>query len=88
MSTKRGNSTRNITYINIAGTLYYLCAFLDGYSRVLVHWEVRERMNSADVETIVQRAREKYPATSPRIISDNGRQFIARDFREFIRSRE
>ncbi len=27
----------DITYLNIAGTFYYLCAVLDGYSRVLVH---------------------------------------------------
>src|SRR5271163_1649506 len=30
-------------------------------------------------------AREKYPEAKPRIISDNGPQFIARDFKEFIR---
>ena len=75
----------DVTYINIAGTFYYLCALLDGYSRVLVHWELRERMTEADVETIIQRAREKYPDAHPRIISDNGPQFIARDFKEFIR---
>ena len=33
----------------------------------------------------MQRAREKYPEVKPRIISDNGLQFIARDFKEFIR---
>ena len=33
----------------------------------------------------VQRALEKYPGVTPRIISDNGPQFIARDFKEFIR---
>jgi len=32
-----------------------------------------------------ERAREKYPKAKPRIISDNGPQFIARDFKEFIR---
>ncbi len=42
-------------------------------------------MEESDVETIVQRAREKYPGVTPRIISDNGPQFIARDFKEFIR---
>ena len=41
----------------------------------------REAMTEQDVETIVQRAREKFPGVSPRIISDNGPQFIARDFR-------
>jgi transposase InsO family protein len=58
---------------------------LDGYSRYLVHWELRERMTEKDVETIVQRALEKYPEARPRIITDNGPQFIARDFKEFIR---
>jgi hypothetical protein len=28
---------------------------------------------------------EKYPEAKPRIICDNGPQFIARDFKEFIR---
>jgi hypothetical protein len=39
----------------------------------------------ADVEVILERAKEKYPEAKPRIISDNGPQFIARDFKEFIR---
>lgn len=42
-------------------------------------------MTEAEVETIIQRARERYPDARPRIISDNGPQFIARDFKEFIR---
>ena len=42
-------------------------------------------MIEADVEQIIQRAREKFPEATPRIISDNGPQFIARDFKEFIR---
>ena len=29
--------------------------------------------------------KEKYPEAKPRVISDNGPQFIARDFKEFIR---
>jgi len=41
-------------------------------------------MTDAEVETIIQRAREQYPGERPRIISDNGPQFIARDFKEFI----
>lgn len=75
----------DVAYINVAGTFYYLCTLLDGFSRVIVHWEIREAMTEADVEVIVQRAREKYPDATPRIISDNGPQFIARDFKTFIR---
>lgn len=75
----------DICYLNICGTFYYLCSILDGYSRYIVHHEIRERMTEADVEIILQRALEKYPGVRPRIISDNGPQFIARDFKEFIR---
>ncbi len=75
----------DVTYINIAGTFFYLCSLLDGCSRLIVHWEIRESMTEADVETIIQRARERYPDVRPRIISDNGPQFIAKDFKEFIR---
>lgn len=75
----------DLSYVNIAGTFYYLCSILDGATRFLVHWELRERMTTADVETVLQRAREPYPEVTPRIISDNGPQFIAKDFKEFIR---
>ena len=75
----------DISYVNIAGTFFYLCSILDGATRFIVHWELRERMTTADVETVLQRARERYPAARPRIISDNGPQFIAKDFKEFIR---
>ena len=75
----------DISYVNVSGTFCFLCAILDGYSRYIVHWEVREQMKETDIELIVQRAREKFPHANPRIISDNGPQFVARDFKEFIR---
>jgi transposase InsO family protein len=73
-----------VSYLNVAGTFFYLCSLLDGFSRFIVHWEIRESMTEPEVETIVQRARERFPGERPRIISDNGPQFIARDFKEFI----
>jgi putative transposase len=75
----------DVSYLNIAGTFYFLCSILDGCSRFIVHWEIREKMEEIDVETIIQRAREAYPEARPRMISDNGPQFIAKDFKEFIR---
>ena len=75
----------DVSYINVSGTFYYLCSVLDGCSRYVVHWDLRESMTEADVEIILERAKEKYPEAKPRIISDNGPQFIARDFKEFIR---
>jgi transposase InsO family protein len=75
----------DISYLNLAGTFYFLITLLDGYSRYIVHWEIRETMKEFDMEVVVQRALEKYPGEHPRIITDNGPQFIARDFKEFIR---
>jgi len=75
----------DVSYINICGTFYYLCSFLDGCSRFIVHWEIREKMEETDIEIILQKAKEKFPEARPRIISDNGPQFIAKDFKEFIR---
>jgi len=75
----------DISYINISGTFYYMCSVLDGFSRYIVHWDIRESMTEAEVEIILQHAREKFPDAGPRIISDNGPQFISKDFKEFIR---
>jgi putative transposase len=75
----------DVSYLNICGTFFYLCSILDGDSRFIVHWEIRETMTEQDVETILQRARERFPDARPRIISDNGPQFIAAEFKQFIR---
>lgn len=75
----------DVSYIKICCTFYYLCSILDGYSRFIVHWDIRESMTETDVEIILQKARELHPGETPRVITDNGPQFIARDFKEFIR---
>lgn len=75
----------DISYLNIAGTFYYFIGILDGASRYIVAWDIKGHMTEKDVELVLQRAKEKFPDARPRIISDNGPQFIARDFREFIR---
>jgi transposase InsO family protein len=75
----------DFSYVNVGGTFYYLCSVLDGCSRAIVHWEIREAMKEADAELVLQRAREKHPQERPRIISDNGPQFVAKDFKEFLR---
>jgi transposase InsO family protein len=75
----------DVSYLNISGTFYYLCSVLDGCSRYIAHWEIRESMKEEEVELILERAKERFPEARPRVISDNGPQFIAKDFKEFIR---
>jgi transposase InsO family protein len=45
-------------------------------------------MTEVDVEIVCQAALEKHPGVKPRIISDNGPQFISKDFKAFVRFSE
>jgi putative transposase len=69
----------------MGGTFSHLCSILDGFSRYIVNWDIRGPMTEADIEIILEGAKEKYPEARPRIISDNGPQFIVKDFKEFVR---
>lgn len=75
----------DVSYLNICGTFYYMTSVIDGFSRSVVHWEIREQMTELDIETILQRAKEQHAGVTPRIITDNGPQFISNDFKQFVR---
>jgi transposase InsO family protein len=42
-------------------------------------------MTNADVQIVIERARERFPEAHPRIISDNGKQFTAKELKEYLR---
>ncbi len=63
----------DISYLNLAGTFYFLCSVLDGYSRAIVHWEIRETMTEKEVQVILQQARELYPEASHASSATTGR---------------
>lgn len=75
----------DIKYVNFHGAFLFLISVFDGYSRYNLHHELRTQMEEYDVEITIQRALEKYPGNKPRIISDNGSQFISGDFRKFLK---
>jgi len=78
----------DISYIKIQSVFFFLISVLDGYSRSIIHFDVRANMTEYDVELVLEEALEKYPGVKPRLISDNGSQFISRDFKEFISLKE
>jgi len=75
----------DIAYINVRGSFMFLISVLDGFSRMILHHELRMTMTEYDVQITLQRALEKYPGVHPRLISDNGKQFVAKDFKEYLR---
>ena len=69
----------DISYINVKGTFLFLITVLDGYSTKVIHHKLRTQMQQYDIQITVQRAMEKYPSARPRLISDNGKQFKAKE---------
>ena len=74
----------DISYVKVNNRFYFFIGVLDGYSRCLLHWEIRESMNEHDAEIVIKRALEKYPQARPRIITDNGSQYTGQEFKKFI----
>jgi putative transposase len=75
----------DIKFVNYRGTFLFFIGIMDGYSRYIVHHELRTSMTELDVEITLQKAHEKYPDNKPRIISDNGSQYISKDFQVYLK---
>jgi transposase InsO family protein len=74
-------------YVKIGGHQYFLIAFIDEYSRYLVHWELLSHMDGRALGTAAQAALETLPRdeegkvkVQPIIRSDNGSGYISREF--------
>ena len=80
----------DIAYLNILGTNYFFIGVLDGYSRAIMHHEVRLDMTTTDVEIVMERALAHLPprTPAPRLISDNGAQYVSRQFKSYLRERD
>ncbi len=76
----------DFTYLNLSGTFHFLCAILDGYSRAILSWDIAPTMTSEDAQIVLQRAREAYPDARPKVISDNGKQFVGREFTSLLKT--
>ncbi|MBI2794210.1 MAG: transposase [Ignavibacteria bacterium] len=74
----------DISYLWEFGYRAYLVAVVDGFSRAVLHHQVMKSMTTGDVELVLQVAREKYPQARPRVITDNGSQFVSSQFKGFL----
>lgn len=78
----------DISYINYKGTFVYLIAILDGFSRSILAWDIRPSMTQLDVSMVLYRACEKWIVNTdfhPRVITDNGKQFLSKDYKVALR---
>lgn len=78
----------DIAYVKLGGVFYFLIMMLDGYSRYMLDWELMTDMLGGSVEMFVQRVKEKYPHAKPKLINDNGSQFISLEFKKLLHKLE
>jgi transposase InsO family protein len=78
----------DLMHVQIAGRVYYFVAFLDEYSRFIVHHEMLLGMDGRTVSLAAQKAVETLPkgpdgkpTSTPEIRSDNGSCYISKEFR-------
>jgi transposase InsO family protein len=78
----------DLMYVKVGGRTFYLVAFMDEYSRYIVHHELLSSMDGATLSLAAQRALETLPRdadgqplATPEIRSDNGSGYISREFK-------
>jgi transposase InsO family protein len=84
----------DFTYLKVVGWgWYYLLSVLDDYSRYIVAWQLFRTMTAQDVKEVLE---EAIAATGvdqvrvrhrPRLLSDNGSAFIAKDLQEYLQEK-
>ncbi len=62
-----------------------MVTILDSYSRYIVHWELALSMRAQEIAEIIATALERVHGKRPRIVRDNGSQFVAKEWREVMR---
>ena len=75
----------DLMYLWVRGRWYFLVSVLDSYSRFIVHCELALSMRAQEMAEIIATALEKVPGKKPRIVRDNGSQFVSKEWREVIR---
>lgn len=78
----------DIMYLWIGGRWYFMTSVLDAYSRYIVHWELLKSMHADEVTLVLQRALEKVPGATPKIVNDHGTQFTSKEFKRLVRQFE
>ena len=75
----------DLMYLWVRGRWYFLVSVLDSYSRFIVHWELALSMRAQEIAEIMATALERVLGKKPRIVRDNGSQFVSKEWREVIR---
>jgi transposase InsO family protein len=70
----------DVLYLWVLGRWYFLVTIIDAYSRYIVQWELCWTLTGDAMALVLQAALDTTPGATPEVVSDNGPEFINRDF--------
>ena len=74
----------DITHVKVCGIPANLCSIIDGYSRYCVAHQLSRNGEALDVEVVFLQGIERFPEAKGRVISDNGKQFVCKEYRQLL----
>lgn len=58
----------------------FLVTVIDAYSRYIVAWDLCWKLTGDAMALVLREALDRTPGASPQVVSDNGSEFVDRDF--------
>jgi transposase InsO family protein len=70
----------DVLYLWVLGRWYFLVTVIDAYSRYVVAWDLCWQLTDDAMALVLRQALDRTPGASPEIVTDNGPEFVGRDF--------
>jgi len=73
----------DVSYINICRMFHLLCSILEGYSRFVIHWEIREIMRNVKSRQPFNGLGSSFPVSDPGLSQTTGHNSSPKTSRSF-----
>jgi len=70
----------DVLYLWVLGRWYFLGTVIDAYSRYGVGWDLCGQLTDDAMALVLRQALDRTPGARPEIVTDNGAEFVGRDF--------
>ena len=70
----------DVLYLWVLGRWYFLVTVIDAYSRYVVAWDLCWQLTDDAMALVLRQALDRTPGATPEIVTDNGPEFVGRDF--------
>jgi transposase InsO family protein len=76
----------DVLYLWVLGRWYFLVTVIDAYSRYIVAWDLCWKLTGDAMALVLREALDRTPGATPEVVSDNGSEFVNRDFLTLLKA--